>query len=592
MESVRLPEPERMIDVYPHQLSGGQRQRIMIAAALVLDPVLLIADEPTTALDVTTQAQILKLIKELRERRNTGVLFITHDFGVVAEVAHRVVVMQHGRVVEQGRTEDVLRRPRDEYTRMLIRSVPSLSPPARAPITGTPIVLQTSELNKTYISGGFFDKRREVQAANDVNLSVRRGETLGVVGESGSGKSTVARCIARLIEPTDGAILIEGADVAKLSARALRPHRKRVQIVFQDPYRSLNPRRTVGAAITEGPINFGMSEKEALERAKQLMRLVGLDPDALERFPHQFSGGQRQRICIARALAMEPEILVADEPVSALDVSVQAQVLELIDDVRKRFNLAVLFITHDLRVAAQVCDRIAVMHKGEVVEEGSTAAVFARRSTPTPGRCLTQHPGAISTSGNSTQNEWRRPLLPRHLAVAEQEVARLRQRLVALEAGRELGVRVGRLGRREGLIFPFAVADVVGILGAPALALLHHRVAENVGLDEAAVRVLLGVSVRAELGAILHQRDDGAVGHRLTLLGGVDRGLAGVEFAVLLVVRAIDGRVEHALVEPFRKLDQIAARPNLRGDCENPDADQRRHDRQNSRFEHMSPPRN
>jgi peptide/nickel transport system ATP-binding protein len=377
MQSVRLPEPERTIDVYPHQLSGGQRQRIMIAAALVLDPVLLIADEPTTALDVTTQAQILKLIKELRERRNTGVLFITHDFGVVAEVAHRVVVMQHGRVVEQGKTEDVLRRPRDDYTRMLIRSVPSLSPPAREPITAAPIVLQTEKLTKTYVSGGFFEKRRVVEAAKDVNLHVRRGETLGVVGESGSGKSTVARCIARLIDPSDGAILIEGADVAKLSSGALRPHRKRVQIVFQDPYRSLNPRRTVGAAIVEGPINFGTAPNIARERARQLMRLVGLDPDALERFPHQFSGGQRQRICIARALAMDPEILVADEPVSALDVSVQAQVLELIDDVRKRFNLAVLFITHDLRVAAQVCDRIAVMHKGEVVEEGTTAAVFA-----------------------------------------------------------------------------------------------------------------------------------------------------------------------------------------------------------------------
>ncbi len=267
MRSVHLPDPERMIDVYPHQISGGQRQRVMIAAALVLDPVLLIADEPTTALDVTTQAQILKLIKELRERRNTGVLFITHDFGVVAEVAHRVVVMQHGRVVEQGRTEDVLRRPRDDYTRMLIRSVPSLSPPARAPITGTPIVLQTSDLDKTYVSGGLFAQRREVKAAINVNLSVRRGETLGVVGKSGSGKSTVARCIARLIEPTDGAILIEGADVAKLSARALRPHRKRVQIVFQDPYRSLNPRRIVGAAITEGPMNFGMSETGGDERA-------------------------------------------------------------------------------------------------------------------------------------------------------------------------------------------------------------------------------------------------------------------------------------------------------------------------------------
>jgi peptide/nickel transport system ATP-binding protein len=376
MGSVHLPEPERMIDVYPHQLSGGQRQRIMIATALVLDPALLIADEPTTALDVTTQAQILKLIKELRERRNTGVLFITHDFGVVAEVAHRVVVMQHGRVVEQGTTEDVLRRPRDEYTRMLIRSVPSLSPPARKPLDNSVMVLQTKALNKTYTTGGLFTARHDVRAARDVNLIVCRGETLGVVGESGSGKSTVARCIARLIEPSDGAILIDGADVAKLSARKLRPHRKRVQIVFQDPYRSLNPRRSVGAAITEGPVNFGMTESAAHERARELMRLVGLDADALTRFPHQFSGGQRQRICIARALAMEPELLVADEPVSALDVSVQAQVLDLLDDVRKRFNLAVLFITHDLRVAAQVCHRIAVMHRGEVVEEGPTAAVF------------------------------------------------------------------------------------------------------------------------------------------------------------------------------------------------------------------------
>jgi peptide/nickel transport system ATP-binding protein len=393
MGAVHLPEPERMIDVYPHQLSGGQRQRIMIAAALVLDPALLIADEPTTALDVTTQAQILKLIKELRERRNTGVLFITHDFGVVAEVAHRVVVMQHGRVVEQGTTEDVLRRPRDAYTRMLIRSVPSLSPPARKPLDNSVMVLQTKALAKTYTTGGLFTARHDVRAARDVNLIVCRGETLGVVGESGSGKSTVARCIARLIEPSGGAILIEGADVAKLSPRKLRPHRKRVQIVFQDPYRSLNPRRSVGAAITEGPVNFGMTENAAHARARELMRLVGLDADALTRFPHQFSGGQRQRICIARALAMEPELLVADEPVSALDVSVQAQVLGLLDDVRKRFNLAVLFITHDLRVAAQVCDRIAVMHRGEVVEEGPTATVFGAPSHAYTRALLDSAPG-------------------------------------------------------------------------------------------------------------------------------------------------------------------------------------------------------
>jgi peptide/nickel transport system ATP-binding protein len=382
MASVHLPDSERLIDVYPHQLSGGQRQRIMIAAALVLDPALLIADEPTTALDVTTQAQILKLIRELMARRNTGVLFITHDFGVVAEIAHRVVVMQHGRVVEQGTAKEVLTRPRDDYTRMLIRSVPSLSPPEREPQSRAPIALETVGLSKTYAVGSFFGKRREVRAANDVNLRIRRGETLGVVGESGSGKSTVARCIARLIDPTDGAILVEGADVARMSRAALRPHRKRVQVVFQDPYRSLNPRRTVEASIIEGPMNFGTSQDTAIARARELMRLVELDPDSLSRFPHQFSGGQRQRICIARALAMEPEILIADEAVSALDVSVQAQVLKLIDDVRVRFNLAVLFITHDLRVAAQVCDRIAVMQNGEVVEEGAVGDIFRSPKHP------------------------------------------------------------------------------------------------------------------------------------------------------------------------------------------------------------------
>ena len=382
MASVHLPEPDRMVDVYPHQLSGGQRQRIMIAAALVLEPALLIADEPTTALDVTTQAQILKLIKELQARHNTGVLFITHDFGVVAEIAHRVVVMQQGRVVEQGSAADVLRSPRDAYTRMLIRAVPSLHPPTRAPVNAGPIALETRGLGKTYVLGGFLAARREVPAAHGVDLTLRRGETLGVVGESGSGKSTVARCIARLIEPTEGAILLNGADVAKLGTRALRPHRKRVQIVFQDPYRSLNPRRTVGSSIVEGPMNFGTGAEAAQQRARHLMRLVGLDPDALSRFPHQFSGGQRQRICIARALAMEPELLIADEAVSALDVSVQAQVLELLDDVRQRFDLAVLFITHDLRVAAQICDRIAVMHKGVIVEEGITADMFAAPKHP------------------------------------------------------------------------------------------------------------------------------------------------------------------------------------------------------------------
>ncbi len=376
MDAVKLPDPERLVSTYPHQLSGGQRQRVMIAAALALEPALLIADEPTTALDVTTQAQILKLIKDIQQSHGTAVLFITHDFGVVAEIADRVVVMQNGEVVEQGETLPLLKDPQQAYTRMLISSVPSITPPARASKERAPVVLETQELSKTYRSSGFFQKAREVRAAHRVDLAVRRGETLGIVGESGSGKSTVARCIVRLIDPSGGQVLIDGEDIAGLSAGRLRAHRRDVQIVFQDPYRSLNPRRTVGASIIEGPMNFGLARAAALERARDLMSLVGLDPNALDRFPHQFSGGQRQRICIARALAMEPEVLIADEAVSALDVSVQAQVLALLDSVRTRFDLAMLFITHDLRVAAQICDRIAVMYKGEVVEHGLASEVF------------------------------------------------------------------------------------------------------------------------------------------------------------------------------------------------------------------------
>jgi peptide/nickel transport system ATP-binding protein len=376
MAAVQLPDPNQMIDAYPHQLSGGQRQRIMIATALILDPALLIADEPTTALDVTTQAQILRLIKEMQTRRNTGVMFITHDFGVVSEIADRVVVMQHGRVVEQGTRDEVLTRPREAYTKMLVAAVPSLVPPNRQAVVGN-VALEAKGLSKTYGSRTFFNRNaRVVKAAQNVNFKIRRGETLGIVGESGSGKTTVARCVARLIEPSDGSILIDGNDVAHLPERDLRRHRRNIQIVFQDPYRSLNPRRTVGQSIVEGPMNFGMSRVDALAKARELMGLVGLATDALDRYPHQFSGGQRQRICIARALAMSPTLLIADEAVSALDVSVQAQVLELLDDIRKKFHLAVLFITHDLRVAAQICDRIAVMKNGVVVEEGSTVDVF------------------------------------------------------------------------------------------------------------------------------------------------------------------------------------------------------------------------
>ncbi len=376
MRDVKLPDPERMFHSYPHQLSGGQRQRVMIAMALSLEPDLLIADEPTTALDVTTQAQILELIKTIQRKHGMGVLFITHDFGVVAEIADRVVVMQHGRVVEEGTREKVLTDPSHPYTRMLIGSVPSLTPPERPAPNRQEKALEARGLNKVYGSAGWLGTGRVVNAAQDVDLVVHRGETLGVVGESGSGKSTVARCIVRLVDPTSGEIVIEDRDIATLRESSLRPFRRNIQIVFQDPYRSLNPRRTVGQSIVEGPMNFGMGRAEALGKARELMRVVGLAPEALDRFPHQFSGGQRQRLCIARALAMEPRVLIADEAVSALDVSVQAQVLDLLARVREQFDLAMLFITHDLRVAAQICDRIMVMHNGVVVEQGRTREVY------------------------------------------------------------------------------------------------------------------------------------------------------------------------------------------------------------------------
>ena len=376
MAAVNLPEPEKLRKSYPHQLSGGQRQRIMIAAALILEPFLLIADEPTTALDVTTQAQILRLIRDIQAKHDTGVLFITHDFGVVAEIADRVVVMQDGRIVEVGETHELLRNPQEAYTRMLISSVPSLTPKARNNSKDSNVVLSTQSLSKIYGGKSFFRKTREVNAAQDVNIEIRKGETLGIVGESGSGKSTVARCIVRLINPTSGEIYIDDDEIAELPESSLRQHRRRVQIIFQDPYRSLNPRRTVGQSIVEGPMNYGLDKDSAWNRATELLKLVDIDSKAIDRFPHQFSGGQRQRICIARALAMEPEVLIADEAVSALDVSVQSQVLDLLDDVRKKFDLAMLFITHDLRVASQICDNVAVMCKGMVVEQGKSSEIF------------------------------------------------------------------------------------------------------------------------------------------------------------------------------------------------------------------------
>ena len=376
MEQVHLPDVERIFRSYPHRLSGGQRQRIMIAMALVLEPKLLIADEPTTALDVTTQKQILSLIRELQRDHGTAVLFITHDMGVVAEIADRVAVMRQGRMVETGRLDDILRQPTMDYTRNLLSAVPSLIPRAARPESREPVVLEANELGKVYRERSFLGKAREVVAAKDVNLTLRKGRTLGIVGESGSGKSTVARCIVRLIDPTSGGVRLAGHEISILTRGLLQPHRKRIQIVFQDPYRSLNPRLSVGESIAEGPINYGMPHSQALGRARELLELVGLPADSVSRFPHQFSGGQRQRVAIARALALDPDVLVADEAVSALDVSVQAQVLELLDEIQRRLGIAILFITHDLRVAAQICDDVVVMQKGRIVEQGPAGEIL------------------------------------------------------------------------------------------------------------------------------------------------------------------------------------------------------------------------
>lgn len=383
LEQVHLPEIQRIYSSYPHQLSGGQRQRIMIAMALLLKPRLLIADEPTTALDVTTQHQILKLIRELQEQQGTAVLFITHDMGVVADIADRVCVMYQGRIVEQGTVQQVLAAPQQAYTQQLLAAVPSLVPREPRPVRGPRRVLDVTELYKVYASrdagvlSWFRAKRQGTLAVNNVSFQLLEGRTLGIVGESGSGKSTLARCVMRLIDPTAGAIRVEGQDISDLTTRALKPHRGRIQMIFQDPYRSLNPRMSIGHSLIEGPMNYGQSREQALQKAAELLQLVGLPSDAIDRFPHQFSGGQRQRIAIARALAMEPAVIVADEAVSALDVSVQAQVLALLDDIQQRLGVAVLFITHDLRVAAQICDDVLVMQRGEVVEYGPAHQVLA-----------------------------------------------------------------------------------------------------------------------------------------------------------------------------------------------------------------------
>lgn len=408
IREVGLPDPEKIIRAYPFQLSGGQRQRAIIAMALALDPAILIADEPTTALDVTTQAQILDLIKTIQQRHGMAVMFITHDFGVVAEIADRVIVMRYGEIVEHGTASEVLGNPQHDYTRALLKAIPTDTIPTLEQVTAPP-VLEVRDLRKTFItSGGLFKPTRSVTAIDGVSFSIARGEVLGIVGESGSGKSTVGRAIVRLVAADSGEVILDGQDMNALSAAELRSARRRVQMIFQDPYASLNPRKKILHALCEGPIVQGVPKHQAYARARELLELVELDAGAAERYPHEFSGGQRQRIGIARALAMDPDLIIADEAVSALDVSIQAQVLDLLRDLQKRLSLSLMFITHDMRVAAQLCDRVAVMQYGKLVEIGPVAEIFLNPKAEYTRSLLAAVPGTDWQDGPAPHAPTRR----------------------------------------------------------------------------------------------------------------------------------------------------------------------------------------
>ncbi len=380
LQQVQIQDAERRLDDYPHRLSGGQRQRVMIAMAMACQPDLLIADEPTTALDVTVQAEILKLMKALQHDAGMGILFITHDFGVVARMADRVGVMRRGKIVESDTLEAIIKRPQHDYTRALLNALPANLPrPVKPEVSAQVPYIEVENLKVWFpVRQGVLRRHvGDVKAVDGVDLSIRRGEIIALVGESGCGKTTLGRAILRLIAPTDGEVRVEGKAISGLSTRALRPYRRAMQIIFQDPLSSLNPRLTIETTLTEPMAvhGIGASQEERIEIARQALQTVQLDPDYLWRYPHEFSGGQRQRIGIARALVLDPGFIVCDEVTSALDVSVQAEILQMLLELRRERQLALLFITHDIGVVEYVSDRTLVMQGGRVVEQGPTAQV-------------------------------------------------------------------------------------------------------------------------------------------------------------------------------------------------------------------------
>ncbi|MFE3144132.1 dipeptide ABC transporter ATP-binding protein [Streptomyces scopuliridis] len=386
LDRVGIPDAARRAGARPHEFSGGMRQRALIAMALACEPRLLIADEPTTALDVTVQAQILDLLHELRRETGMGLLLVTHDVGVAAESVDEVLVMRHGREVERGPVAEVLGAPRDTYTRTLLAAVPRVdTPPAAASSHGPAgssrepageALLEAVGLRREFRRG-----RRTVTAVDGVSLTVRPGETLGIVGESGSGKTTLGRMLVRLLDPSAGGLRYRGTEIATASEKELRPYRRELQMVFQDPVSSLNPRRSVGESVADPLRAAGvLDERRLVARVRELLDRVGLDPDRYDRYPHEFSGGQRQRVGIARALAAEPRLIVCDEPVSALDVTTQAQVTALLAELQRELGLALVFIAHDLAVVRQVSDRVAVMRDGRIVEQGTVEEVYGTPS--------------------------------------------------------------------------------------------------------------------------------------------------------------------------------------------------------------------